>query len=293
MKKTLIGLVVVVVAAVVIGFFVSPAFRTKVISKAEKIGQWTPEAIQKDPIGYSEFVESRLKKDLEEFKTTRKNLGARMDDIAKKMSDKGKLLVAGRTLADEIAEAIEAKKYPVTVAGKEYTESQLRSQLSLVVAQMDTMTESLSELEKIQMASEKENERAIIQMEKTESQLSLVAARREIFKAKARTAEGLEMITQCNAVLEQNQTVFANNPVRTIEEMLADTEAKASGAHSASAERVEKYLDEYRAKKGGKANSTVQTQNIPSEPAKAQGTKQELTTPKQEQKKADAKQEQK
>lgn len=269
MKRTMIIIVAVAVVLGAIAFWVSPSFRTRVVSEATKIGQWTPEAIQKDPVGYSNFVESQLKADLEKYSSARQALASTMNDLAKKLSDKTKLLERGDKMAETIADAIEAGKFPVTVLGKEYLEAQLRSQLSLTLAEIDGLRESLTEIEKILKSAEQENEKIVVNLEKTESQLALLATRREIFKAQATSAEGLSMIAQCNAVLEQNQMVFAANPVRTISQMISDLE-NISGPESVSADRVEEYLSDHIAKKGGKKNSLVKTKDIPSEPGKVQ-----------------------
>ena len=283
MKKTMIGLALVLVAAAAVAFSVSPSLRTRVIGKVGEMTQWTPEAIEKDPSGYSQYVERQLKKDYEKLNESRKNLTARMNDLANKIANKRQLLEKGQALADEIADAIEGEVFPAAIAGREYSESQLHSQLSLAITQMDAVTESLSELEKIQKAAEIEYEEIVKNLEKTESQLSLIAARREIFKSETLTAEGLEMIETCNAALERNQTVFENNPVRTIGEMIDDMEAKESRSTDSSDERVEQYLSEYRAKKSGKEDAAVQTQDVPDEPARNQEGDAEEAAPKQEQ----------
>lgn len=274
MKNYIIPLLVLVVIGATGLLYISPAFRTTALATAESMTQWTPEAIEKNPVGYSQFVEVQLKKDLKTFQETRKALTLRMERLAKMLAEKTKLLQRGEKLAEDFAEAVTAGVFPVSVHGKEYTESQLRIQLALTIAQVGGLKESVAEIAKVSTVAEKEIQKLVVGIEKTESQIALLAARREIFRSQATSAEGLEMIAQVNAVLEGNQILIKENPVRTIEEILDDI-ANAPMKEGVAAEnsQVEEYLACYVAKKpsslaksGGKKGDIVQSKDIPPAP---------------------------
>ena len=263
MKKFLVPTLVVGLLVVAGMFYFSPWFRLATISTAESITTWTPEAIEKNPIGYSQFVEAQLKKDLRVLQDTRKMLTLRMDTLAKRLIDKTKLLNVGQELADEFANAITENVFPVTLHGKEYTESQLRIQLALTLAQVTGLKESVAEIEKVSQVAEQEIQKLVVNVEKTESQIALLATRREVFRSQSTSTEGLTMIANINALLEGNQIIIRDNPVRTIEEILNENTPQGLAA---SDTQVESYLTDYTTKKSSKKGSFLQTDDIPQAP---------------------------
>jgi len=273
MKNYIITLAVIVLIGLAGLIYISPVWRTNAITAAESLTQWTPEAIERNPVGYSQYVEVQLKKDLKTFHETRKALTLRMETLAKKLAEKTKLLQQGEKLAEEFAEAITAGTFPITLHGKEYTESQLRIQIALTLAQVNGLKESLAEIIKVSSIAEKEIQKLVVGIEKTESQIALLAARREIFRSQATSAAGLEMIAQANAVLEGNQILIKENPIRTIEEILYETASSASPSVAASETQVEEYLKIFVAQKpagyskdSSRKGELVQTQDIPPAP---------------------------
>jgi len=264
MKKNIVILAVIAVIGLAALLIASPAWRTKAGSAVENLTKWTPEAIEKNPIAYSQYVESQLKKDLKKFQETRKTLALRMETLAKKLIDKTNLLEEGEKFADEFAEAVTNGKFPVKLHGKDYTESQLRIQIALTIAQVNGLKVSVAEITKVSAIAEKELQKLVVESEKTESQIALLAARREIFRSQATSAEGLEMIATVNSVLEGNQILIKENPVRTIEELLKETETVTQGV-AASEVQVHDFLQLYLAKKSAKGD-LVQTQDIPPAP---------------------------
>ena len=277
MKNYVIALVVLALIGLAGLIYISPAWRACAMTAAESLTQWTPEAIEKNPIGYSQFVEAQLSKDLKIFRETRRALTLRMETLAKKLAEKTKLLAQGEKLAEEFAEAITAGTFPVTLHGKDYTESQLRIQIALTLAEVNGLRESVAEITKVSAVAEKEIQKVVVGIEKTESQIALLAARREIFRSQATSAEGLAMIADVNAVLAGNQILIKENPVRTIEEILSVTTTPTSQGVAATETQVEEYLNVFVAKKpaGFSKNSTkkgelVQTKDIPSAPGDTQ-----------------------
>ena len=265
MKKTIVTLVVVVGIGLSALITVSPAWRTSATLTVESFTQWTPEAIEKNPIGYSQFVEAQLKKDLKTFQETRKALALRMETLAGKLAEKTKLLAEGEKFADEFAEVITDGTFPIRLHGKDYTESQLRIQLALTLAQVNGLRESVAEITKVSVIAEKELQKLVVGIEKTETQIALLTTRREIFRSQTTSAEGLEMITTVNSVLEGNQILIRDNPVRTIEDLLKDSEIANYGV-AASETQVNEFLQSYATKKSSKKGDLFQTKDIPPAP---------------------------
>ncbi|MDR2706643.1 MAG: hypothetical protein LBC02_12760 [Planctomycetaceae bacterium] len=278
MKKFFAILTIAAILAVSI-FAVSPSFRTWVFGTYTTVTEWTPEAIQADPEGYAQFVKRQLETDLNVLEPTLRNLLLKKDKLAKLWKEKNTAVEQGQALAEQAADAISNGSYPVVVAGKKYNEEQLKSQLALWLAQIEVKKELVTEITKVQADSEKERTNLIINIEKTKSQLALVDTRIEIWRSKAITAQGLAMIAEVNAVLEGNQIVIQNDPVRGIDEALADLDRNVSPT-AVGNDKVEAYLANYIAKKSNKpavsenvvvpaqaqtqSQSQTQTQSIPS-----------------------------
>lgn len=266
MKKTVISLVTVAAVGVIVLFYHSPAFRTSVIDGAESITQWTPEAIEKNPVGYSQFVETQLKKDLKIFQETRKSLSRQMEVLTKMSAEKMKELEYGKKFATEFAEAITEGAFPVTLHEKSYTESQLKNQLAMTLAQIDGLKNSLAGIDKVTRIAEEEIQKNVVRIEDVESQLALMVTQREIFRSQSTSDAGLAMLTEARSVLEGNQVFIKNNPVRTISDLIKDSTVAASSGPASHTE-VEAFLVEYTAKKSAKdGKKLVQTEDVPAAP---------------------------
>jgi hypothetical protein len=163
----------------------SPSFRTMIWVWVNKITCWTPDAIQKDPVGYMKFVEKKLAGDQNKIQETWRNLGVSVAKLAKKQIAKRELLERGTAFAEDFRDVYQNANgnFPVEVRGEVYTEAQLRSQLSLLLAQNDGLTESLSEIDMEMIAANNKMEELVVQKEKTESQLALLETKRELFQA--------------------------------------------------------------------------------------------------------------
>lgn len=234
MKKTITISAIAVVAIVIAGllYCFSPSIRTGIGKGFDKVTKWTEEAIKKDPIGYYNYVEGRLTADQEKLNETLKNLRIAVGDLSKRNSDKRKLLEKGKEYETEFVDAlIEANnKFPVTVRGKEYSESQLRAQGDLIVAQNVGLTNSITAIESALVDSNKKIQELIVNKEKTETELSMLKTKKEIFKANKLTAEGLAMVAQIDEILQSNVTLIEGNPVRSIDELIKEEEQQAAAA---------------------------------------------------------------
>ena len=243
MKKS--SIVTLVVALLAVGgtlMTASPGFRTVVWDKIHGVTGWSEDAIQKDPLGYMAFVEKKLSNDQNTIQATWRNLGVSVGKLAKKQTEKRELLARGMEFAEEFREAYQNASgvFPVEVRGESYTEAQLRSQLSLLLAQNDGLTQSLAEIDVAMNTADNRMEELIVQKEKIESQLVLIATKREMFHAEALSTEGLLLIAQLNDLFEGNQQAMAGNPVRSIEQLV---KAETLAAKPANSIRVEQFLN--------------------------------------------------
>jgi prepilin-type N-terminal cleavage/methylation domain-containing protein len=210
---------------------------------------WTPESIEEDPKGYSQYVEAKLKADLDKFTTVNRELQLRMETLAELESRKAKLIAKGEPLKEQFAQAITDGKFPAVVQNKEYTESQLRMQLALILAQLEGYEETLAEIKKGSETAQAEIERNVLAIDKTETEIALLATRRAVWESKATSTEGRKLIEKVNAILEGNEVVLKDNPVRSIDVIIAQAEKSEAAKQPRD---VDKYLQEFKSKNNEK-----------------------------------------
>lgn len=272
MKSYVVAIVTPVIFSLACLVYVSPAVRAYIFTVSASITEWTTESIAADPVGYSQYAEAQLKKDRKTFQEMRKDLGMCMETMSKKLTEKSKLLVQGEKFAEDFAEAFDAGEFPATVHGKEYTETQLRSQIGLTLAEVSGLRKSIAEIEQVSATAELEIQRVVVEGEKNDSQIALLATRREIFRSQPVSAEGLAILTSVNSVLEGNQSFIKENPVGTISEIMNRVSLPPAQG-SVSGEQVEEYLKGYVAKKSSgfskdsaKKGKFVQSEDVPAAP---------------------------
>jgi hypothetical protein len=277
MNSKVITAVAVIVVLVAVGlFFVSPGFQSKAKKTFTDLTQWTPENIEKDPVGYWIFLKDKAEADKKELQNTRHGLSAAMETTSKKVSEKIKLLEAGTKIAEEFADALTAGTFPVTLHGKEYTADQATMQLSLTLAEVDAYKESVAKLNEISKTAEQKIQETIINIEKIDNEITVLNTKSEVFKANKIDSETLAMLKNAHTAFDGTQILLKENPVRTIAEMLASDISPKQGV-KASDQRVEAYLTEYVSKKG------VTTQTAPVSATPAQNQTAPVATQNQEQ----------
>jgi hypothetical protein len=260
MNTKVIAAVAVIVAFAVIGlFFVSPGFQSKAKKTFTDLTQWTPENIEKDPVGYWTFLKDKAEADKKALQNTRRGLSAAMETTSKKVNEKTKLLEAGAKIAEEFADAITVATFPVTLHGKEYTADQANMQLSLTLAEVDAYKESVVKLNEISKIAEQKIQETIVNIEKIDNEITVLNTKSEVFKANKIDTETLSMLKNAHTAFDGTQVLLKENPVRTISEMLASDIAPKQGER-ASDQRVTAYLTEYVSKKKG---GTTQTAPVP------------------------------
>jgi type II secretory pathway component PulM len=264
-SKVTTAVAVILVLAVVGLFFVSPGFQSKAKKTFTDLTQWTPENIEKDPVGYWTFLKDKAETDKKELQNTRRGLSAAMETTSKKVDEKTKLFEAGTKIAEEFADAITAANFPVTLHGKEYTADQANMQLSLTLAEVDAYKESVAKLNEISKIAEQKIQETIINIEKIDNEITVLNTKSEVFKANKIDSETLAMLQNAHTAFDGTQVLLKANPVRTISEMLASDTAPKQGER-ASDQRVAAYLTEYVSQKGG----TAQTSPAPVAPAQNQ-----------------------
>ncbi len=243
MLKQAIGVVVVLAAAVAAIWHYSPGLRTKMSHAWNEQTGWTEQARRADPVGFVNHAEKKMKEDLTAMQKTRRELAAEVGTLVRKTREQRALAEQSRAMADEFRQAYQAASpngsFPIELRGEAYTEPQIRSQVSLLLAEAEGYEQSLAEIESVQTEAEQRMEDLAVRIGKTESQLAALSTKRELLRARELTTEGEQLLAQVDQLMTGNTQAIAGNPVRTVRE-LAAAEQKPAGR--ANAAKVEAFL---------------------------------------------------
>ncbi len=244
MLKRTIGLVVVLgIAAAAIGSY-CPGLRTKMTQAWNSQTGWTEEARRADPVGFVTHAEKKMKQDLTVMQKTRRELAAEVGSLARKAREQTALSDQAQTLADEFRAAYQSAQaddsFPIEVRGEAYTEAQVRSQVSLLLAEAEGYGQSLGDIESVQTEAEERMEELAVRISKTESQMATLSTKRELLRVRKLTSDGEEVLAQVNELMTGNTQAIADNPVRTVRELAAAGQVKPTGR--ATDGKVEDFL---------------------------------------------------
>ena len=243
LKRTLgtAGVLIVLAGA---AFAFSPAIRAKLTGQWDRMAGWSKAAREADPVGFVKYAEAKLKKDLEKMETLRRGLAAEVGTITKKTRQQSALAEQAQMLAEEFRGAYQQAKagggFPIEVRGEAYTEPQVRSQVSLLLAESEGYADSLGEMVDVRGEAQERMEELTVRIGKTESQLAGLAAKRELLRARKLTLEGEELLAQVDELMVANRQAVAGNPIRTATELVAA--GRKSSKTRASEQKVEAFL---------------------------------------------------
>jgi len=258
-SRTLGWLVVVFGVGGAAAWAFSPGLRTQMIALWHSQAGWNQAARQADPAGFATHAEAKLKQDLATMEQTRRELAAEVGRLSKTAREQSALAEQARTLAEqfrtEYQRANDEGTFPVEVRGAAYTEPQVRTQVSLLLAEADGYAASLADIESVQAAAEDKIEELAVRINRTETQLAALATKRELLRARQLTSAGEELLAQVDELMTGNRQVIDANPVGTVRELLARDPSKPSGRATDS--KVEAFLTAKQERKADAAESDV------------------------------------
>jgi len=229
--RWIVGLVVLVVIAVAAWQWL-PGLRSKARDVYRKHGGWTEEARRDDPVGFLEYAEQKLAKDLAALNRSRSDLAQATQRIAGEQTKTEGLLASAVTLAESFRTAYKgaaaAKAWPVEVSGASYSKEQLVQQVRLILMQKGSYTQIIAEFKKAADAAKKKSEQLVGQVNRTKATLAMLPAKKEIARVNKLT-EGIDdVLAQVNDLLGENDDVLSASPIRTVEELAAAKPATAT-----------------------------------------------------------------
>ena len=227
-----------VVLLVVVGGLVAgacwriPALRARVFEQGQAWIGWTEAARRADPVGFTDHVERELKEDLDKLQAARGQLAGEIGTLSRNVREQQALLEHAEKLAAEFRDVYQAATedgtFPVTVRDAAYTEDQAVSQVSLLLAETEGYRETLDKVEALRKQAESRLEELTVRVDRTASQLAMIATKRELLRARVLTDEAEQLVTQVDELLDGNTQIVQDNPVRSVEELLAASQGRSS-----------------------------------------------------------------
>jgi hypothetical protein len=245
---------------------ISPTLRVQVGRwVAEVTGQ--PPKPEVDPVGFTDHAAGKLQKDLVSMQGTRQELAGEVGKLTRKVHEQEALRDGGTALANAFREKYLSAKaegaFPIAVCGRSYSETEAKTQVSLILAEVQGYEQAIAALRDVQGKAEAELEAMAVKINTTETQLVALKAKQGLIEAHRLTAEGEQLLAQVDDLVQDNAKAIADNPVGTIQELMAA--AEATRKTPAKRESVEAFL----------AGSTVVRGQSPAEPAKPHNHKAE------------------
>jgi hypothetical protein len=220
--------IVVIIAGLAGAYAASPALRARVARETQSLLGWTEVARRADPEGFTNFVESRLSRDLEQLQETRRGLAVELGSLVKQAKEQQLLLDHAEQFAGDFRQtfqqASDSDQFPVTVRNAEYSKEDVVSQVSLLLAEADGYRQSIGKLDAVRRQAEQRLEQITVRLNSTQTQLASIATQRGLLRARKLSDEGERLVAQVDQLLNANQVVMHANPVRSVRELLASSE---------------------------------------------------------------------
>ncbi|MBM4016228.1 MAG: hypothetical protein FJ293_14860 [Planctomycetes bacterium] len=229
-------LVLIVLAAGVAAYFILPKFKTAVDQKIEEVGGWDDAARKHDPVGFIDYSIGRLDDNIQKFSAVKGDLALAKAKLQKLHDDnQAKLGFAGKQL-DELKTAYKdatgGKGWPVQLAGQAYDEGQLKQQVSLLLSQKGAFESVLKQTTSGLETTTRREAEIVGRVAESKAKLDLLRTQKELVKVNQLTADTERLLGEVHDVLVQNEAMTAENPVRTVEELMKQAESGSSTANA-------------------------------------------------------------
>jgi hypothetical protein len=189
------------------------------------------QAKDRHPVGYVRYVESKLDSDLQTMKKARLELGAEVTKLSQQDTDLAARAQRAEILANDFRIAYQKinndGSEATVVHGCAYTRPQIQSQVSLLLAEAEGYQDSLAAIESTLTEGNRRMEQFAVQIGKTESQIAMLATKRELIRIQELTTEGEQLLADVDQLLIENSQTVACSPVRTSWEIQDESQEDA------------------------------------------------------------------
>lgn len=194
MGKVVAGILALVVVAGAIFYFVSDPFKTKVDMSVEQATKWTPENINRDPVGYLTWGLGQADNSIEALSARRIALSQQKSRNARMVTDDAKDLDTAKQLFEKFRtaykEAVASGTWPTEVAGTPYTEEALKKQIVSLKSKIDSLQQQKTQLDGLQKTLDSHMDQLDARLTEAKTTKTELARKLEIVKAN-KAIEGL------------------------------------------------------------------------------------------------------
>jgi phage shock protein A len=238
----LIGIVAALIVIGVVAWVVSPSFRAKAGKAWTDHAGWTDEARREDPVGFIDYSIKQLDDSIGKFDSAKVDLAQAKGKLeGMKQTNAEKLAFAEKQLGEFKAAyktAEGGKGWPVEIAGRSYSQDQLKSQVELFLSQKASYEGIIAETEDGLKVAEAKHRELVNRINESKHNLERLRTQRELVKINKLTAETEKMMAEVNQVLIENDQVNAPESVRTVEDMMKD----AASAPAKATPKADEFL---------------------------------------------------
>ena len=229
MRRVLGIFVVVVICAVVIWQFL-PGLQHRAVDVYEKYGGWTEEARSADPVGFIDYAERKLRGHLADMQQTTKDLAAARERLRQAEAQARASMENATEMAQSFRTAYRQAEadssYPVRAEGREYDRTQFIAQVQLTLKEKAGYGQAITQMEQTdERAAQKETD-LLAQITRIKAALEMLPAQRAIAEAHELTGETEKTWAEVNDLIGSNEKLLTDSPVRTVDELLRDREAR-------------------------------------------------------------------
>jgi len=230
-RNTVIGIIVLVVVALGIFYFVSDPFKAKVDKKIEQSTKWTNENIQKDPLGYLTWsmaevrrVKAQMESNFIGLSRQQKNAYRLKDEATSKQQAAQRIIAAGKAA---YTKASETKSWPVSVNGKTYnTATELQADLLKLFKTEQNLGSNIEKFSNLLV-------RLNANIKRTQEKID------EAKEAEDSLKNNIEFVKADQAIKSLDNLRDSVNSVLDVSEILADSSKTLSAADMIEANRSE------------------------------------------------------
>lgn len=223
----IVGLVVLVVAALAVFYFVSDPFRTKTDTTIRGLTEWTPENIAEDPINYLNFCEAEAKKALKKLEAAKISIAQRRAKLVDmKATGESKVAAGEQALTECKAAYIKADaadSFPIEWKGRSYSREEMQAQIVSFYDETEAQRSLLRQVEKGLVQLDAQEKRRAKQKEECQRQLTQIATNREMLKVQEISDALTEQLVNMKGMLAATISVSEESTdLLTLEDLAAE-----------------------------------------------------------------------
>ena len=233
-----LGFVVVLLALGAAAYFFLPGLRARVDAKFGEVAGWNDEARRSDPVGFIDFSIKKLGDNIDKFEQVRRDLSVQRRKVEELQKGNDTKLAFANKQLDEFKAAYKnaggatGKSWPVTVAGRPYSEAELKQQVNLLLTQRTAYEEVAKISGEASSRTTKSENDVVGRITESKAKLDVLKTQRELVKAAKLTADTEKLMDEVHEILVENEAIAAQSPVRTVDELIKDAERESPAANA-------------------------------------------------------------